>query len=204
METDDRWRLVALASVSWFAGSVTALHFLVRDVDPVAHPISYYLNTDRRFLAATAFIALSATLVALAQRLQSAVARRPAVALGTALFLLGAVAVLAAGFSPTSVSPMSRRVHQAASVVGIPSMLVGCAMWAYLLPREDAVPSRRTSMVVPAVLMGLFLLGGIIAGSRTNTAGLWQRAFFLAFLAWFWQADRMLVAATAGARRPSG
>ncbi len=84
-----------------------------------------------------------------------------------------------------------------ASLVGIPSMLLGTIAFTVAMHRDS---SWRTVGRVAALLclgMGLTLFLGGSVGREYRASGLLQRLLFVFLLSWFWLANRHAAKASA-------
>lgn len=177
------WRVTRASMLYWLAALV-ALHLWDTGLDPVRRPVSSYLNTSVRPLATTWFLALSLMVASSAVWLRAGT--RPGVlrALGSAIFVLVAIAILLAGLTPTGLSPVHRRLHLVGGLLTFPPLLVGVSLWTVGLLRDGVRPASRFLLVLFATGLIVALVLGVTYGESNDLGGLFQRALFVCLVAW--------------------
>jgi len=190
-----RRRDLAVASIAAFfvaAGSLVALHFLRRDLDPVRRHLSEYAVGEWGALMTTAFLAAAVGAAALALVLGSAVERSRAsrfacgaIAAAAACEML--MAVFVADLSvPAPGEPWVRTTH--GRIHDVLALLHGIA-WTIavlVLPIALRRDARWRGFVRVSWISAVVVVATVAsrAGSPPDTMGLTQRLWIGSILAW--------------------
>ena len=183
-----RW--LVPASILYYVACILLLHITASELNPIEREISYYLDSDWRVLATTTFFALSLSLASSAVCLRTSLRPGPLSYIGFALLLIAAVGVIAAGLFPSELSAASRRIHQLASDVAIPSMLVGTISFKVAMYRDPRWRGMRLVVLGLGLAPVVVLVGALQFGRELNIGGLLQRVFFAFLLIWMFVTTR--------------
>ena len=182
--------LTIIAPVVYFVSSVSILHFLRSDIDPVAQGLSYYGRGPYGSLMNIAFAAIGFAGLAMTLGLYQTTTARGKSASGLLLLGIWGVTQIVAAIFPIELpgeAPTSAgMIH---SLVGFSFVLIGPA--ALLIARRFANDlywatfSRKALLIAVGILIVsvmLFIFNGVLQPLRFG--GIVQRAYWLSIVVW--------------------
>src|SRR5262245_17071397 len=179
-------RRVVVAMVLYWAAAAVLLHVLEPGVDPVAVPMSDYVNTSSGALMTTTYFASALALVGIVIGLRRTLPVKALAGVGLALFSIAALATVIGGGFPGEPPPpqtLSGKIHLACGIVVFPSMGVAIVLCTLAI-RKDA------RWRAAAGWLGWLAVGAATATvlfpvlAPSGAGGLAQRVDFLFVFGW--------------------
>jgi hypothetical protein len=183
---------IAIVTISYYIVCVAVLDLFFGEIDPLSQEISYHLDGEWRLLATSSFFAVAVSIGATAISLRRTLKPSFLTSLGRGFLFVASIGIVAAGLSPPGGGPLSKEVHDVASDVALPSLLVGLTTLTVPLRRTWPATGRRTLATVLCVtwLVLVFFGRGFPFGRGllmdVGIRGLLQRSIVLCWLGWMW------------------
>ena len=168
-------RVIVLICAVYYLTVGIALHFLEPEYDPRYQSMSDYAWGAYGWVMTTTFFVLGLAIASVAMGLRNVHHSRPGARFGFGLLIVGALFVCLAGVF------RGFPLHDVASAIGLPSLVVAVLVWSWSFGRTPEWRGIRSI----TVLIGVGMLAAIVSMILdVGMPGLQQRAFLCLLLLW--------------------
>ena len=177
---------LAIASALYASGAVGVLHFLNREYDVIAQPLSYHAVSAYGWLMTSAIFAFAVSVLALAFALERGAARVSRV--GIAFLLGGGAALVIASIFPTDVTAnnlpvtLSGAIHVAASYLASPCLVAAALLLSRRFDDARRRDAARFALALASWASLVVLL--IVNHLDLHVGGIGQRVFLALIALW--------------------
>jgi Protein of unknown function (DUF998) len=179
LRSPSTWALVAMVGVTCHAVLFGLLHWLEPQLSPKSSIISDYSATNSAWVTAATFVAFAATWFSLSLALSEASGASTVLAVGRALFLLAAVAILLGVLFPSAMDPRTpSTLARIQSVVSRPGLFLGLLLVPAGLRVVPGWSDLWPVLLTLAVICALVLVLTLTVLLERGLAGVGQRIIF--------------------------
>ena len=181
---------IALAAIAYFVVTLTILHFLRPDLDPISQVTSEYAVGPYGFLMTSAFFSMSLASWALIIGLYQGIPGPARSRLGLALLGLWAMGLLIAMIFPIDADGAAQTTAGTIHAINGPLIFLSLTVSVILVSQRfkyDAIwrPFHPLARLLSLVMLAEFISVPLAMVTKSGLAGLAQRFFLITFVTWF-------------------
>ena len=184
-----KFATATIVGAAYFALTITALHFIRPDLNPISQPTSAYAVGPNSFLMTSAFFSMSVASFALVIALYQALPGQARSRIGLGLLGAWAVGVLIAMIFPMDADgapqTISGTIHDAAGPPTFLSLSAGMILVTLAFQRDEKWrPLYRAALILALVFLGAFIATFLSFIKGSEFLGLTQRIALATAVTW--------------------